>query len=321
MKIYVSTSNDPFYNLSIENWLFKEILLDTPILYLWKNSPCVIIGRAQNPWRECNLEDLFYNSVPIIRRQSGGGAVYHDLGNLNYTIMMPRALYNKRKNIEIIIEILKFIGIKANITSEYDIVTTHQGIIYKISGTAFRETKNNCFQHGTLLISTEIKKIYQYLHHKINDTLQAKGVYSVRSKVINLNDINSKISIENIHQFFLNKFYYHITYLPKNLCQPLIKNTMKKFKSWLWCFAKTLPFSKVINFNQEDLILNIEEGRLIKIHGGGNNLKNLKYWIATKKPKYNKCSFITTSKKLTLIEKQILKILFNNTPEIIFSKR
>ena len=315
MNVYVSTSNDPFYNLALEHWLFKEMLTDTAILYLWQNKPCVIIGRAQNPWRECNIERLSNDQIPIIRRQSGGGAVYHDLGNLNYTIMAPRPLYDKRKNLEAIVEVLGSIGIQASISPKNDLTTHFKGKDYKISGSAFRETKDQCFQHGTLLINSDIDKLYQYLHHDIDKSLDIKGVHSIRSKVINLGDIYPHICIEKIRQAFLNRYHHHITYLPDNLNQSLIVQETQKFKTWEWCFAKTLPFCKKINLGKHNLQFDIQQGRVVKMNEN-DRFKSLQRWIAAKQPNYRKHSFATIPKHFTMLEQQVMQILFDTTPEV-----
>lgn len=315
MNVYVATSNNPFYNLAVEHWLFKEMLSHTTILYLWQNTPCVVIGRAQNPWRECNIDSLLNDHIPIIRRQSGGGTVYHDLGNLNYTIMAPKQLYDKRKNLEVVVQVLDSIGIQASISSKNDLTTNFQGKDYKISGSAFRETRDRCFQHGTLLVNAEIDKLYQYLHHQIDASLESKGVYSLRSKVINLRDIYPKICIEKIRQAFLNRFHHHITYLPDNLNQPLIIQETQKLKTWEWCFAKTLPFCKKISLEQQNLKFYIQQGSVVKM-SENPRFKRLQDWIALKKPSYRKQSFARIPKNFTALEKKSMEILFDTTPEV-----
>ena len=280
MNVYIATSHDPFYNLAVENWLFREVLTDTPILYLWQNEPCVVIGRAQNPWRECNIEALNQDNIPIVRRQSGGGTVYHDLGNLNYTIMSKAQDYNKQGNLQLIVNILKYCGIKAHISPRNDILLNHENTDYKISGSAFRETREKSFHHGTLLINTDTSKLYHYLHHPIDEALETKGVHSKRSTVINLAEVNHKLSPVKITKAFLNQFNRQITFLPNDLQHHLITHENHILRSWQWRFGKTLPFHHTFKFNQSHFKLEIKNGYLIKMESTANiHYQNLINWL------------------------------------------
>lgn len=315
MNIYIATSNDPFYNLAIEHWLFQEILTDNIILYLWQNKPCVVIGRAQNPWRECDIQSLSDNNIPIIRRQSGGGAVYHDLGNLNYTIMAPKELYDKRNNFKAILKVLGSIGVQAGISSKNDFITYFKGIYYKISGNAFRQTKDRCLQHGTMLINTDINRLYEYLHHNIDANIETTGVQSVRSKVINLSGIYPGLCVHKVLQAFLNQYHSCITYLPSNLTHSLIIQEIQKFKTWKWCFAKTLPFCKKLSFGKQSFRFNIHQGQIVKMYTK-SGFENLEYWIISRQPNYDKCSFMMVPKNFTMLEQQIMQVLLDTIPSI-----
>ena len=315
MNIYVSTSNDPFYNLALEYWLFKAMLVDMSILYLWQNKPCVVIGRAQNPWRESNLNLLSNDNIPIIRRRSGGGAVYQDFGNLNYTIMAPKKFYDKRQNLETIVDVLQSIRIQTTVSLRNSLITHFKGRNYKISGSAFCVKKNKCFQHGTLLINTEINKLHQYLHHTIDTSLETTGVYSIRSKVINLSDIYPNLCVAKICQAFLNLYHHYITYLPNNLNQQLIIQEIQRLKTWKWSFGKTPSFCKKINLGKHILKLNIEHGRVVKIYES-HNFERLQNWITSKKPKYIKYNFFKIPKHFTVLEQKVMQILFDTIPEV-----
>ena len=267
-NIYISQSYDPHINLSIENWLFRSHPLFNPILFLWRNSPSVIIGRAQNPWLECDMEALKKNNIPLVRRQSGGGTVYHDLGNLNYTFICPKENYNKIKNLHIIISALKSLNIEANRTQRNDIVVEHNSIMYKVSGCAFRESKDRAFHHGTLLINADTKKLTNFLHHTQDSNINAKGVSSVRSHVINLGDINHNYEIENYENAIIDSFIEQNrgtskeikTINPIHLNIRQIKDESIELKSWEWTFGKTLPFNQTLNINDKKIILTIRKG-------------------------------------------------------------
>ncbi len=317
MNLYIATSRDPFYNLAVENWLFREILTDTPILYLWQNSPCVVIGRAQNPWRECNIDALNKDRIPIVRRQSGGGTVYHDLGNLNYTIMAKSEDYNKQANLALIIDILRCCGINAHASPHNDILVTYKNTDYKISGSAFRETRDKSFHHGTLLINADTSKLYNYLHHTIDDSLTSKGVPSNRSKVINLSEINTQTTIAIIKNAFLHQFQQQITYLPDNLSHPLIVKEQKTLRTWQWRFGKTLPFSRRFVFNNISFSLEVKNGQLVELNTyDQNHYMKLTHWIKEVTPYYTRSSFNKAPLYFTTQEKALLAYLYKHTAEV-----
>lgn len=320
MNVYIATSHNPFYNLAVENWLFREMLTDTPILYLWQNAPCVIMGRAQNPWRECNIDALNNSNVPIVRRQSGGGTVYHDLGNLNYTIMAKSKDYDKKANLALIVNVLKNCGINAYASERNDIVVTHEGVDYKISGSAFRETKDKSFHHGTLLINADTSKLYHYLHHNIDDSLTTKGVHSKRSSVINLVAINPEISEQMIRDCFLNQFNHHITYIPEHMENKQVTDEESTLRTWQWRFGKTLPFSRSFIFEDNDITLEIKNGQIIAFETDSDEYHHLKTYFQNKNLIYSKQSFDLTSKEsldFTAQEHALLTYLYQNTANVV----
>ena len=317
MNVYIATSHDPFYNLAVENWLFHEILHDTPILYLWQNKPCVIIGRAQNPWRECNFNALNHDNIPIVRRQSGGGTVYHDLGNLNYTIMANADNYNKKGNLAIIINILKSCGINAHASAHNDILVPHDGFNYKVSGSAFRETREKSFHHGTLLVNANTSRIYDYLHHTIDESLTTIGVHSKRSRVINLVNINCKIRINILLDSFLQHFPQHITYLPDGLKNSLVITEENKLRTWQWRFGKTLPFSRDFIFNNTKFKLKIKNGQIVDLECRlDKGFSNLIQWIKESMPYYTKSSLSKASLNFTAQEEALLIYLYKQTEHV-----
>lgn len=102
-SVFISQSNDIFTNLAIEDWIYKNTDFNNHhVLLVWRNAPCVVIGRHQNPWMEANMAFLAENGIDLARRNSGGGTVYHDKGNLNLTFFTPRERYNRKSNLEII---------------------------------------------------------------------------------------------------------------------------------------------------------------------------------------------------------------------------
>ncbi|MFT5951182.1 MAG: lipoate-protein ligase A [Francisella sp.] len=268
MKIYISQSNDIYFNLALENWLFLEKIEDEKILFLWQNAPCVVIGRAQNPWLECNLIAMNADNISVVRRQSGGGTVYHDYGNLNYTIISPKEKHDVKSNLELVCSVVNKIGFKIYPNERNDIVVDHKGFTYKVSGSAFREKKDRAFQHGTLLINADTTKLYNYLHQPIDKSLDTKGVKSHRSKVLNLTEIKD-IQTQDITRSFLRNFpLIELSLIGEETPlenKELITKEMENLRDWQWCFGKTLPFTKIYTDGKDELKIKIEGGMVTNI--------------------------------------------------------
>ncbi|SQI34660.1 Lipoate-protein ligase A [Providencia alcalifaciens] len=155
---------------------------DQRVMFLWRNADTVVIGRAQNPWKECNTRKMEQDNVRLARRSSGGGAVFQDLGNTCFTFMAGKPEYDKTISTQIIVNGLANVGIHAEISGRNDLVLETENGPRKISGSAYRETKDRGFHHGTLLINTDLSRLANYLNPDPKK-LQAKGITSVRSRV------------------------------------------------------------------------------------------------------------------------------------------
>ncbi|MFA6706297.1 MAG: lipoate--protein ligase [Sphaerochaetaceae bacterium] len=249
LKVYTAEHHNPHFNLATEDWLFQSTDVDEHILFLWRNQPCIVIGRFQNPWEECNLEAMEADNVILTRRQSGGGAVYHDLGNTNFTFMSPRGSYSKETNFAIIISALKTLGIKAETSGRNDIVVEGK----KISGSAFKLNANRAFHHGTLLIRTDLKAISTYLTPD-KEKLESKGIKSVASRVANLTSFNQHLTHETLCQAIIDQFF--TTY--GSVCpieeltferlsrEPELARTYERYADWQWRFGSTPQFSHTV---------------------------------------------------------------------------
>jgi len=253
LKIYYSNSTNPWFNLATEDWLFQENLDADHILFLWRNQASVIIGRSQNPWVECHLEKMQEDGVLLARRQSGGGAVFHDLGNTNFTFISRKNNYDKHKNLQIIIAALAQFGIEAIASGRNDLVIEFADGSRKISGNAFKEKIDRAFHHGTLLINTDLNKLPNYLNPN-EKKLAAKGVPSVRSRVTNLVELVPNLNHElicaaiekeflNQHQSTAEKITLDISNLEKI---PSLMNYYKKLYDWDWLYGQTLEFTHQI---------------------------------------------------------------------------
>jgi len=151
LKVYESMSNDPFFNLATEDWLLREGDF-SHTLFLWRNAPTIVIGRHQNPYKECLLQKMDEKGITLARRHSGGGAVYQDLGNSIFTFISPQNEFSKEKNSQIIINALATFNIKAEASGRNDILV--DGL--KVSGSAYKIQPPRALHHGTLLIDTNL---------------------------------------------------------------------------------------------------------------------------------------------------------------------
>ncbi len=219
-------------------------------LFLWRNDKTVVIGRFQNPWTECNTQKMDEDGIKLARRQSGGGAVFHDLGNTNFTFLSSKDTYDKNVNNKIITNALKSFGLEAFASGRNDILVATDDGEKKISGSAFKETKDRSFHHGTLLINADMSKLGLYLNPNVKK-LQSKGITSVRARVINLKDLNPEISHENLSAKIIQEFFDHYqTTAPIEILDheylktiPALNEHFQKMSDWNWRFGEAPQFN------------------------------------------------------------------------------
>ncbi len=200
----MSTWRCPYLNLAFEDYIFRKGSPHSTQLLFYSNCPSVIIGRNQNPWKEANLHLLAKNGVDLVRRRSGGGTVFHDDGNLNFCVFMPRERFQRDTYAQMVANALHTIGQNtARVNERHDLVINVDGQLRKVSGSAYKITRERAYHHGTLLCSSELTSVKKYLSSTVAANILAKGVESVRSEVANLH-INPAQAIEAIsHEFRL----------------------------------------------------------------------------------------------------------------------
>lgn len=196
LQFIVSNSVDPFWNVSVENYMVSLPDSDTVIMYLWKNRRTVVIGRNQNPFSECNVDMLLGDGGHVMRRTTGGGAVYHDDGNINFSFVAPYGLYDQSRQFEVISRAVASYGLRCSVSGRNDMVVDVDGQPRKFSGNAFSKGKFQRLHHGTLLIKSNMDDLQRYLKVK-PAKLQKHGVASVQSRVVNLSEL-ADITSENI---------------------------------------------------------------------------------------------------------------------------
>lgn len=249
LRILKSAVTNPWFNLATEDWIFQALDPNSHTLFLWRNAETVVIGRSQNPWVECKTDQMEADNVYLARRQSGGGAVFHDLGNTNFTFLSPKDDYDQNANFTIIINALKKLGIDANLSGRNDIQVGDK----KISGSAFKHSSDRSFHHGTVLVNADMQKLGDYLNpHPLK--LKAKGIKSVRARVANLTEFNESINHEVLSEAIIEAFceYYgqkvaEVTVEELDEAtlaqEPHLNKFYQQMADWDWRFGKTPEFS------------------------------------------------------------------------------
>lgn len=250
LRLLISDSYDPWFNLAVEECIFRQMSPTQRVLFLWRNNDTVVIGRAQNPWKECNTRRMSEDGVKLARRSSGGGAVFHDLGNTCFTFMAGKPEYDKSISTGIILDALHSLGLTAGASGRNDLVVTTADGERKVSGSAYRETKDRGFHHGTLLLNADLSRLANYLHPDPKK-LQAKGITSVRSRVANLVELMPDITHERICDAVTESFFKHYgerveaehispRYEPD---MPNFSEQFLKQSSWEWNFGQAPAFN------------------------------------------------------------------------------
>ncbi|MEI6682191.1 MAG: lipoate--protein ligase [Bacteroidota bacterium] len=276
MLIIRRHNTDPYFNLATEEYVLKNFEEDS--FMLWRNAPSIIVGKHQNTLAEINVDYVKSNNIPVVRRLSGGGAVFHDLGNLNFTFIQKgheESLIDFRKYTLPILEVLEKIGINARFEGRNDL--TIDGM--KFSGNAEHIWKNRVLHHGTLLFSAHMPDLAAALHAdplKFTD----KAVKSVRSRVTNISEhLKEPIDVlqfatliqEHIAEKYPDAKFLDLTAEDHEKIYELVRN---KYNTWEWNFgySPNYNFKKIVRTEKSGTIefdLDVHNGIIqhIKIFG------------------------------------------------------
>ena len=238
---YESGSFDPFLNLATEQHLLDTVEGGCCLLYLWQNQNTVVIGKNQNPWAECRASLLESEGGHLARRLSGGGAVFHDLGNLNFTFLVPTEDYDLGKQQRVLLEACRSFGIPAELSGRNDLTADGR----KFSGNAFYHNGPRSYHHGTLLVNVDGEKLSRYLT-PAKAKLETKGVASVRSRVVNLIELCPTLTISALKKALVAAFekVYGLKSEPRTLTDAArVRELRETYAGWAWRFGQKLPFT------------------------------------------------------------------------------
>lgn len=198
---YLSPSPDGWRNLGLDEYFLDHLGEDDILLYLYVNQNAVIIGRGQNPWAECRLDDMARDGVQLVRRITGGGAVFHDAGNLNFSFIAGEKIYSVERQLGMILRAVRALGIPCEFSGRNDLLADGR----KFSGNAFCARGHLRQHHGTLLVNSDLTRLQNYLNVDPRK-LQAKGVKSVRSRVCNLNQFQPALGCADMVEVLRDAF-------------------------------------------------------------------------------------------------------------------
>ena len=281
MIYYDNQSTDPAWNMAVEEALLLEAR-EEPLFLLWGNAPAVIVGRHQNVWSEVNLTYAKQEGIRVIRRLSGGGAVYHDHGNLNYTFIVPADI-GSSKRVPVfdfeswsapVVNVLRRMGVNAEFSGRNDITIDNR----KISGTAQVRFRGHLLHHGTLLFSTDFEKMTRVLTVD-PEKYHSKGVPSVRARVANLSEyLPAEIGKEQFKQILLEELLKENAISHRTFSHELIEtiNRLKEEKygtdAWNIGQSPRADFYRENRFRWGKLRADItlEKGKIAKLDFSGD---------------------------------------------------
>lgn len=238
---------DPRINLAIEEYAVKHLDIEESYLLFYINEPSIIIGKNQNTIEEINIDYVEENGIHVVRRLSGGGAVYHDLGNLNFSFITKDdgdSFHNFRKFTEPVVAALNKLGLNAEMSGRNDL--TANG--FKISGNAQFATKGRMFTHGTLLFDTNMNDVVAALKVR-KDKIESKGIKSIRSRVANISDlIEQKMSITQFKQFILTQIFNGEEQVKEYVLteedwKAIHQISAERYGNWDWNYGKSPAFN------------------------------------------------------------------------------
>lgn len=269
---------DPRVNLAIEEYALRNLDINETYLLFYINEPSIIIGKNQNTIEEINTEYVEENRIHVVRRLSGGGAVYHDLGNLNFSFITKddgESFQNFRKFTEPVIQALHKMGVPAELSGRNDILVEGR----KISGNAQFSTRGRMFSHGTLMFDSEIDNVVAALRVK-KDKIESKGIKSIRSRVANISEfLDRKMTMDEFRKLLLVSIFGGEDQINEHVLtdedwEQIKIISRERYQNWDWNYGKSPKFNlqrsrRFPAAGQIDIRLEVDKGRIknCKIYG------------------------------------------------------
>ena len=262
---YVSPSRDGWQNLAMDEWFLDHLGPEDMILYFYINKNAVIIGKNQNPWKECDLGAMERDGVQLVRRITGGGAVFHDEGNLNFSFIVGEGRYDVERQLNLILQAVRSFGIPCEFSGRNDLLADGR----KFSGNAFCARGPRRQHHGTLLLRSDLGRLQNYLQVDPRK-MKAKGVSSVRSRVCNLSDFTKDVTIDAMLAAI--RTAYGQQYGPMEDFAPTPEQVAQvvpyyeKQSSWQWRLGKTPAFDLELDprfsWGGVQMLLTLKDGKV-----------------------------------------------------------
>lgn len=282
MRYLRNDNTDPLYNMAFDEYALEQLPLDEPLFFLWQNSPSVIIGLNQNVYSEVNLDYLREHGITLARRVTGGGAVYHDLGNLNYTIVGRSADLERDypKYAHYMLHALRALSVDAELSGRNDILVGGR----KVSGYAKRVYKDRLMVHGTLMYDVDLQRLTDALTPSV-EKLAAKGISSVRSRVDNLRNYlphtitNVSDLLHQLEQHLSRQYEDQEYLLNEEQLAAITRLRNQKFATYEWIYGRSPHTSLVrsarFSCGRIEVSLQISEGSIAECHISGDFMGNL----------------------------------------------
>lgn len=261
--IYSAPTGDGWLNLARDGYFLENNKKDDVILYFYVNKNAVIIGRNQNAWKECSIANMDADGVQLVRRHSGGGAVFHDNGNLNFSFITDEKHYDLNRQMRVILNAVSKLGLKAELSGRNDITVDGK----KFSGNAFSLAKGNRSHHGTILVNADLTKLSNYLCVS-KEKMRSKGIDSVRARVCNICELSSGLTVEAMRRLVIESFIEEYgaasEYVFDGMALAEVEERRERLASWEWRFGKTPQFDfetdKRFSFGDTQIYFNSRNG-------------------------------------------------------------
>lgn len=261
---------DPRINLAIEEYALKHLDINQDYLLFYINEPSIIIGKNQNTIEEINTDYVEKNGIHVVRRLSGGGAVYHDLGNLNFSFITKDegdSFLNFKKFTKPVVKALNKLGVQAEMKGRNDLVVGER----KISGNAQFSTRGRMFSHGTLMFDSEIENVVSALKVR-KDKIESKGIKSIRSRVANISEfMGESISTKEFREILLRHIFEDVFPVPEYKLtekdwEKIQRISKERYQNWDWNYGKSpkfnLQFSHRFPVGLIEFRLNVQKGQI-----------------------------------------------------------